>query len=461
MKNLFKLPVLVLGLILLLAGTTQKAVAQDYDVSLQTFYDELSPYGTWIQDREYGYVWRPDVDQRDFRPYYTDGRWVMTEYGNTWVSDYDWGWAPFHYGRWVNNRYNEWVWIPDTVWGPAWVSWRSGGGYYGWAPLGPGININVNFGGGGGYYDIPHSWWVFVPQRNIYYDRFPRYRGYGNVNIYQRTTIINYVGQRNNHNYYTGPRRDDIRRATNRDVPVYNVNRSNRAGRSTISNNTVNIYNPRSSRGTDNNSGRTPAPRTVVPESTYSNNRTPVNRGGNANTRNNTESRANRTSVERGTTRTETTAAQRAERTRQQTGQAQPNRNTESNVPTRTQRTQRAEQSQVQQQERERQQQSTTQAQAERSQRVRQAQAQQQERGRQEQVQQQAQERSRQQQAQAQQQAQERSRQQQAQQQQQQQERSRQQQQSAPRPQVQQQNNESRGGGEATGGSRSSRSNRG
>ncbi len=55
----------------------------------------------------------------------------MTEYGNTWVSDYDWGWAPFHYGRWVNNRYNEWVWIPDTVWSPAWVSWRSGGGYYG------------------------------------------------------------------------------------------------------------------------------------------------------------------------------------------------------------------------------------------------------------------------------------------------------------------------------------------
>jgi hypothetical protein len=504
MKNLFKLPVLVLGLILLLAGTTKKAAAQDYDVSLQTFYDELSPYGTWIQDREYGYVWRPDVDQRDFRPYYTDGRWVMTEYGNTWVSDYDWGWAPFHYGRWVNNRYNEWVWIPDTVWGPAWVSWRSGGGYYGWAPLGPGININVNIGGGG-YYDIPHSWWVFVPQRNIYYDRFPRYRGYGNVNIFQQTTIINYTGQRNRHTYYTGPRRDDIRRATNRDVPVYNVNRSNRAGRSTISNNTVNIYNPRSNRNTDNNSGRTPAPRTVVPESTYSKNRTPVNRGTTANTRSNTDNRANRTSVERGATRTETSASPRTERTRQQTPQGQQRTNDQQgNVPTRTQRTQRADQTQVQQQER--QHQATTQAQAERSQRVQQSQAQQQERGRQQQVQaeqqaqergrqqqaqqqqaqersrqqqvqqqqaqergrqqqaqqqQQAQERSRQQQAQQQQQAQERSRQQQAQQQQQQQERGRQQQQSAPRPQVQQQNNESRGGGEATGGSRSSRSNRG
>ena len=462
MKNLFKLPVLVLGLILLLAGTTQKAVAQEYDVSLQTFYDELSPYGTWIQDREYGYVWRPDVDQRDFRPYYSDGRWVMTEYGNTWVSEYDWGWAPFHYGRWVNNRYNEWVWIPDTVWGPAWVSWRSGGGYYGWAPLGPGININI---GGGGYYDIPQSWWVFIPQRNIYYDRFPRYRGNRNVNIYNNTTIINYTGQRNRHNYYTGPRRDDIRRATNRDVPVYNVNRSNRAGRSTIANNTVNIYNPRSSRSSDNNSGRTPAPKAVVTESTYSNNRGNVTRGNaTPTTRNNTESRTNRTSVERGTNRTETSAAQRAERSRQQTEQTQQNRTSaqQGTAPSRTQRTQRVEQSQAQQQERSREQQATTQAQAERTQRVQQAQAQQQERSREQQAQAQQQERGRQQQAQAQQQQQERSRQQQQQQQQR---------QSAPRPEVQQQRQErpqaapqqSSGsrGGEASSGSRSSRSNRG
>ncbi len=267
MKNLFKLPVLVLGLILLLAGTTQKAVAQDDDISLQTFYDELSPYGVWIQDPEYGYVWRPDVDQSDFRPYYTHGRWVMTEYGNTWVSDYDWGWAPFHYGRWIHNRYNEWIWIPDTTWGPAWVSWRSGGGYYGWAPLAPGINININLGGG---YHIPNSWWVFVPQRNIYYDNFPRYRSYRNVTIINNTTIINYTGQRNRNTYFTGPRRDDIRRATNRDVRVYNVNRSDRSGRSTITNNTVNIYNPRTNRNSDN---RNAAPRNVRSADEYTSSR--------------------------------------------------------------------------------------------------------------------------------------------------------------------------------------------
>ena len=241
MKKLIKLPAIVLGLLLLLTGFTQRAMAQDEDVSLQSFYDELSPYGTWIQDPQYGYVWRPDVDQQDFRPYYSNGRWAMTEYGNTWVSDYDWGWAPFHYGRWVYNRYRQWLWIPDTTWGPAWVSWRSGGGYYGWAPLSPGLNININIG-------IPDNWWVFIPQANIYYDRFPRYYSRRNVTIIHHTTIINNTYERGRRTYYTGPRIDDVRRATRGDVTVYRVNRTDRSGRSEIRGNELNIYNPRPSR---------------------------------------------------------------------------------------------------------------------------------------------------------------------------------------------------------------------
>ena len=252
MKHMIKLPALLLGLMLLLTGITQKAMAQDDDISLESFYDELSPYGTWIQDPEYGYVWRPDVDQNDFRPYYTNGRWAMTEYGNTWVSDYDWGWAPFHYGRWVSNRYGQWIWLPDTVWGPAWVSWRSGGGYYGWAPMGPGFNININIGGG---FNTPNDWWVFIPQRNIYSNYYPRYSR-RNVTIYNQTTIINNTYGRNRNTYYTGPRADDIRRATNRDVRVYNISRSERPGRTSISNNNINIYNPRGGRSNNGLSAR-------------------------------------------------------------------------------------------------------------------------------------------------------------------------------------------------------------
>jgi hypothetical protein len=252
MKNMIKLPAIVLGLMLLLTGISQKVVAQDDDVSLQTFYDELSPYGTWIQDSQYGYVWRPDVDQGDFRPYYSNGHWAMTEYGNTWVSDYDWGWGPFHYGRWVTDRYNQWLWIPDTTWGPAWVNWRSGGGNYGWAPLGPSISIGFN---------IPSFWWVFVPQRNIYSNRFSRYDWNRNRGYIRNTTIINNVYVHNHNTYYTGPRRDEIRRVTNRDVRVYNINRSDRPGRSRISNNTLHMYNPRPDRGTEN---RNAAPRNIA-----------------------------------------------------------------------------------------------------------------------------------------------------------------------------------------------------
>lgn len=254
MKNMIKLPAIVLGLVLLLTGTTQRVMAQDEDISLQSFYDELSPYGTWIQDPEYGYVWRPDVDQGEFRPYYTNGHWVMTEYGNTWVSNYDWGWGPFHYGRWVYNRYNQWIWLPDTVWGPAWVSWRSGGGYYGWAPMGPGMNINVNI-------NIPSLWWVFIPQRNIYYDNFPRYYSRRNTVIIHNTTIINNTYVRNRNSYYTGPRADEIRRYTGRDVNVYSINRTSRPGRSSVSGSRVEIYSPRPGRGS---SSANAAPRTSV-----------------------------------------------------------------------------------------------------------------------------------------------------------------------------------------------------
>ncbi|MDQ0637214.1 hypothetical protein QF042_000779 [Pedobacter sp. W3I1] len=266
MKTL-KSTALVLGLFALLAGTTTLVRAQDYqndyqddgystgNVSLQTFYDELSPYGTWIQDPQYGYVWRPDVDQNEFRPYYTNGRWAMTEYGNTWVSNYDWGWAPFHYGRWVINSYRQWIWLPDTNWGPAWVDWRSGDGYYGWAPMAPSININLSFGR---RYSVPEFCWNFIPQRNIYINVFPRY-DYGRNNVYIRnTTIINNTYVYNRRTYYGGPRVEDIRRATNRDVTVYRYSQGSRPGASRINSREVSIYRPRPERNADN---RSAAPR--------------------------------------------------------------------------------------------------------------------------------------------------------------------------------------------------------
>lgn len=219
METKIKFPGYLIGLLLFVSMFLPvQAKAQYEDVSLETFYEELSPYGVWINDPEYGNVWRPDVDQDDFRPYYSNGRWEMTRYGNTWVSDYEWGWAPFHYGRWQYSSRRGWIWIPDTKWGPAWVSWRSGGGYYGWAPLGPGININIRIGP-----RIPDYYWVFIPQRNIYYDRFPQYNRRRNLSIYHNTIIINNTYVYNRNRYYTGPRADEIRRITREPVRIYDV----------------------------------------------------------------------------------------------------------------------------------------------------------------------------------------------------------------------------------------------
>lgn len=210
-KMLFLLAILMVGLL-----AEHRALAQPgLSVSFQTFYNELSPYGRWTSHPQYGSIWTPYVD-RDFQPYATNGQWMMTEYGNTWVSDYDWGWAPFHYGRWFYDDFYGWAWVPDYEWGPAWVDWRTGGGYYGWAPMWPGIRVGFSF-------NIPLDFWVFVPQRYISRPRvfgycLPRTRV---VNVFHQTTIINNYYRNDNRVYAYGPRHSEIERVTRSNVPVY------------------------------------------------------------------------------------------------------------------------------------------------------------------------------------------------------------------------------------------------
>ncbi|MBL1409851.1 DUF6600 domain-containing protein [Sphingobacterium faecale] len=115
--------VLIVTLVCIFTNLLQPSTAQAQfygGISFDVFYDELSPYGYWDRDPSYGDIWYPNQG-RNFRPYGSNGYWAMTEYGNTWVSGYPWGWAPFHYGRWVHNSYRGWGWIPGYEWGPAWV----------------------------------------------------------------------------------------------------------------------------------------------------------------------------------------------------------------------------------------------------------------------------------------------------------------------------------------------------
>jgi hypothetical protein len=234
--------VLVMGFLLACMLDVSPVKAQG-SVSFQVFYDELQPYGTWINHNRYGFVWMPRVE-RGFVPYATNGYWINTEYGNTWVSDYSWGWAPFHYGRWFYDDFYGWMWVPDSVWGPAWVVWRSGGGYYGWAPLMPGYGFSVSYN----YYNrIPHHYWSFVPYRYITYRSVYRHcvpRPHV-VNIINHTTIVtnNYTDNRRR-TYFTGPSRREIERTTQDRVRVYSVNDQTRPGRTAVERDRVSLYKP-------------------------------------------------------------------------------------------------------------------------------------------------------------------------------------------------------------------------
>ncbi len=112
------------------------------------FYNDLSPYGAWVDLEGVGWCWQPRVVviNRAWRPYCDSGHWIYTDAGWFWQSDYSWGWAPFHYGRWQLHERCGWVWQPDAVWAPAWVSWRVAGDHCGWAPLPPRAVFDVRLG---------------------------------------------------------------------------------------------------------------------------------------------------------------------------------------------------------------------------------------------------------------------------------------------------------------------------
>jgi len=243
MKRILAGMILTLS-VLMFSSAKNSALAQpgiEAGISYQTFYDELSPYGRWMDYPEYGYVWLPDLDH-DFQPYRTGGHWVWSDdYDWMWVSDYSWGWAPFHYGRWSYDSYYGWMWVPGYEWSPAWVSWRDGGDYYGWAPLRPGISISFGFGN----YDPPYNYWSFAPRRYINSHRIGSYcvDRSRNVTIINNTTIINNYGSRKNVFVSGGPRRYDAERYTGR-IRSVDFRETSRPGGREFRNNQVRLYRP-------------------------------------------------------------------------------------------------------------------------------------------------------------------------------------------------------------------------
>ncbi len=134
------------------AGNSRPQQSARYVSAATTGYDELDRYGDWRTLPDTGAVWFPNSVPPDWAPY-RFGHWDSIEpWGWTWVDDQPWGFAPFHFGRWINVD-GRWGWAPGAVdphpvYAPALVAFiappdASGGGAgdqpdVGWFPLGPG-----------------------------------------------------------------------------------------------------------------------------------------------------------------------------------------------------------------------------------------------------------------------------------------------------------------------------------
>lgn len=128
--------------------------------------------GEWLWDDLFGYVWRPFINDMRY-PWegwspYVFGRW--TEVGNSmfWVPEEAWGWVPYHLGLWQWDRKLGWVWLPGSLFAPAWAAWDFFEGHYAWRPWTlfdwylQGASLNYAYaygyyGQGGGWYGYDGS----------------------------------------------------------------------------------------------------------------------------------------------------------------------------------------------------------------------------------------------------------------------------------------------------------------
>ena len=257
MKHLIKVFSILVISGICICVTPPKVSAQQAGVSIQIFYDQLSPYGHWVHHSRYGYVWIPTVEA-GFSPYATQGHWRLTNNGWMWISDYSWGWAPFHYGRWDHDAKYGWIWLPDTQWGPAWVTWRHANGYYGWSPMEPVNNSGYK------YYNNHNDRFIFVTDKDI--DRPDVNKYYidksKNVTIVKNSTVINntYTDNSTHVTYNAGPHKEDVQKVTGKQIKQAVVQDNDKPGQHEDQDK-VQIYKPRVN-ATDNN-GKKPAPQKV------------------------------------------------------------------------------------------------------------------------------------------------------------------------------------------------------
>ncbi len=201
------------------------------DANTGMFFNDLGSYGTWSQQPDLGLVWQPTVETivADWRPYVDGGQWLYSDCGWYWQSDYTWGWAAFHYGRWARVPRLGWVWAPDNIWSPAWVAWRSASDAIGWAPLPPGVGLNVlaqltylgHLAGPNPTFGLTASAYTFVNTGNLTSRHLPHHvLAAARVNyLVRNTVVIDGYALVNNKIFNGGVSRETVSAASSKPVP--------------------------------------------------------------------------------------------------------------------------------------------------------------------------------------------------------------------------------------------------
>jgi len=238
-------------------------------VSFQSFYDLLSPVGEWIQiskgeidedlsngdgqgfssqmdDDQTVFIWKPSGMESNWHPY-TDGKWVYTASGWVWASNYHWGWAVYHYGRWWHSSTMGWVWIPGHVWAPAWVVWRITEGHIGWCPLSPKAEWKASTGISETNYRYSPSAadWVFV-EKSRFLDEVNSstvISSSRNSELIEKSKTVLNIRVESNMVVHSGPQVDEIEKATGQQVIIRSLKFTNDKSQQGLTDQSIVIYN--------------------------------------------------------------------------------------------------------------------------------------------------------------------------------------------------------------------------
>ncbi|MGH2574513.1 MAG: DUF6600 domain-containing protein [Ignavibacteria bacterium] len=244
------------------------------DVSFQSFYDELSPYGEWIQiskeevdedlkngegqgyafysipDENFIFIWRPGVQDKQWKPY-INGRWEYTTHGWLWVSNYSWGWGPYHYGRWWNSKKYGWVWLPGYVWAPAWVIWKVSDAHIGWCALSP----NARWTGEDGIvqynYKHPDNQWVFIEKSKFTNDinELSIVSPKENQTIISKSQTVLNLKVENSRVVNYGPDVWDVEKSSGKTIKQKEINISREKAKTSVGDTEVNLYKENFTKG--------------------------------------------------------------------------------------------------------------------------------------------------------------------------------------------------------------------